>query len=309
VNAFDFGGAPTQPLARDDVAAALEDTALTINVLANDTDPVGGGLSIIAATDPQNGRIRVNGQLTISYAPSADFHGTDAFTYQIADIHGETDLATVQVVVTPTNDDPIARPDKALTSGDMPIAMDLLANDSDPDGDALRIRSVSNPDNGAAVLAVDGRVTYIADTGFYGDDIFGYTVEDAFGGSAAGLATVTVQPTAATPRLHVADLDASASGIAGGWQAIVTITVAHRDGIPVPGAIVTGGWRGVRGATQCVTDADGICALASSVASPWADAVGLAVADVAATGFAFDPSTSTDPDGDSDGRLILIQSP
>jgi hypothetical protein len=89
---------------------------------------------------------------------------------------------------------PVAGADSlTLVEGD-DAAIDVLANDSDPDGDMLSVSAVSDPANGSAAIATDGRVTYMPNAGFSGSDSFTYTVVDGNGGTATGTVDVTVEP-------------------------------------------------------------------------------------------------------------------
>jgi len=92
-------GANTAPDANDDGALTAPNTKITINVLANDTDPDGDTLSVSAVTQGTNGTVEANGT-TATYTPNPGFYGTDSFTYTAADGHGGTASATVNVTVT-----------------------------------------------------------------------------------------------------------------------------------------------------------------------------------------------------------------
>lgn len=89
----------TAPTASDDSASTEEDTAVTINVLSNDTDPESDTLSVDSATTPADGSVVVNGDDTIAYTPDSEFSGTDTFDYTVSDTGGLTDTATVTVTV------------------------------------------------------------------------------------------------------------------------------------------------------------------------------------------------------------------
>ena len=94
------------PEAVADSASVDEDASVTINVLANDTDPDNGDtLSIQSAANGQHGSVAiVGGQLV--YTPDSNFNGTDSFTYTARDAAGLTSTATVDVTVNPVNDAP-----------------------------------------------------------------------------------------------------------------------------------------------------------------------------------------------------------
>ena len=77
------------PNAVDDIATTATDTAVTIDVLANDTDPDGDDLTIIAVSDPPNGTANISDDgKTVSYEPDSMFNGSDTFTYTISDGDG-----------------------------------------------------------------------------------------------------------------------------------------------------------------------------------------------------------------------------
>ena len=81
-----------------DEVSIRQDTQTVIDVLANDSDPVGGGLSISAISAASNGNVVINGD-QISYTPNAGFNGNDSFSYTVADVNGGESTATVSVKV------------------------------------------------------------------------------------------------------------------------------------------------------------------------------------------------------------------
>ena len=91
------------------------------------------------------------------------------------------------------NRSPEAVDDFATTLQDTPVDINVLANDTDPDGDALTVEEVGVPANGTTSINPDGTVRYVPDEGFSGVDTFTYTVGDGHGG--ADVATVTVDVT------------------------------------------------------------------------------------------------------------------
>ncbi|MHC4558529.1 MAG: Ig-like domain-containing protein [Planctomycetota bacterium] len=96
-----------QPKANDDSVTAQEDAPIvTIDVLANDTDPDNDRLMVINATQGSNGSVTINTDKTLTYAPNRNFCGADKFTYTVSDGKGQTDRAAVNVTVKPINDAP-----------------------------------------------------------------------------------------------------------------------------------------------------------------------------------------------------------
>ena len=182
------------PLAGDDAAETVEDTPAFIDVLANDSDPNGDTLTVVEVSAPAHGTAVVAAAGTVEYTPEPDFHGTDRFTYVVGDGSGLTAQAAVDVTVLPVNDPPLAGDDAAETVEDTPAFIDVLANDSDPDGDTLTVVEVSAPTHGTAVVADTGAVEYTPEPDFHGTDRFTYVVGDGSGLTAQAAVDVTVLP-------------------------------------------------------------------------------------------------------------------
>ena len=92
---------------------------------------------------------------------------------------------------------PVANNDTYFVNEDSPLivtAPGLLANDSDPDGDALTVTAVTQPTNGVLVSNGDGGFTYTPDTDYFGPDSFTYTISDGKGGMATATVNITVRP-------------------------------------------------------------------------------------------------------------------
>ncbi|MXW66516.1 MAG: tandem-95 repeat protein [Gemmatimonadales bacterium] len=172
------------PEAAADTAAMNEDGEVTVDVLANDTDPDGDALRVESVSQPEHGAARIAADGGVVYAPEADWHGTDRFAYTAADGKGGTGVAEVVVVVVAVNDAPVALADTAATNEDEPVTVDVLANDTDVDGDALHVESVSKPGHGTARIAAGGGVVYAPEADWHGTDGFTYTVADGNGGRA-----------------------------------------------------------------------------------------------------------------------------
>ncbi|MEW6775503.1 MAG: tandem-95 repeat protein [Bdellovibrionota bacterium] len=190
---FFVNGVNDPPTAGDDSASTPEDAAITLNVLANDTDPDDTLLTVQSTTGPTSGTVEINGNGTITYTPDENFSGGDSFTYMVRDPSGDTDMGTVTLTVTSANDAPTAADDAAgATEGGGPVLIDVLANDTDVDaGDTKTLLSVNQPPNGSTVLSA-GQVQYTPDTDFNGTETFTYLMRDALGSTDTGTVTVAV---------------------------------------------------------------------------------------------------------------------
>ncbi|WP_185976292.1 Ig-like domain-containing protein [Mycolicibacterium sp. 018/SC-01/001] len=182
------------PVATDDTVTVDEDGLLTVNpadLLANDTDVDRDNLSIEGYTQPEHGDLWINRDGTISYDPDADYHGTDSFTYTVTD-GTETSTATVTVTVNLVNDAPVATDDTVTVDEDGLLTVnpaDLLANDTDIDGDDVSIEGYTQPEHGDLWINRDGTISYNPDADYHGTDTFTYTVTD---GTTTATATVNV---------------------------------------------------------------------------------------------------------------------
>ncbi len=185
------------PSAADDaITVDYESSANLINVLANDSDPDGDTLTITAVSAPAHGTATITSG-AISYTPAAGYSGADSFSYTISDGRGGTASASVAVTVNPAtnpNQAPIAVNDDGGVLKGYDIDIDVLANDSDPDGDALSVIAVDHtgPGNATITINADNTVHYQSIHGYSGNDTFEYTISDGHGGTAKATVTIYV---------------------------------------------------------------------------------------------------------------------
>ncbi len=189
-----------RPTAADDWTDTDAGNSVAINVLANDTDPDGNeklvhGGAVALVARPAHGRVTIDPNTNIvTYKPMAGFAGTDSFRYRVTDDAGASSLpATVYVRV----NRPTATDDLITASMQRAVDIFVLANDSDPEGNAHinypgSVRLISAPRHGTIAFdRATNRVTYTSDFGFQGTDTFRYVVTDD-AGAASLPATVTI---------------------------------------------------------------------------------------------------------------------
>ena len=180
------------PLANDDTGATVEDTAVTVQVLANDLNPQAGILSVSTVSLPAHGTAAIAGG-AVRYTPHPDFNGSDTFSYTVSDGLGGSDQGTVTIAVSAVNDPPRAVNDTGQATQDGATVISVLLNDTDVDGDVLEIVAVSDPPHGSAGLNPDRTVTYRPDPGYIGADSFTYDIRDTLGVVSRATVSVTVQ--------------------------------------------------------------------------------------------------------------------
>ncbi len=188
------------PVAAADSYSVDEDKTLTVvaadGVLDNDTDADGDTLTAVIVSQPTHGAVTLKSDGSFIYAPNADFHGTDTFTYKANDGTHDSEAATVTITVNSINDVPVAGNDSydIEVDGTLTVAADegLLDNDTDADDDTLTAVVITPPVHGTLTLNNDGSFTYEPDTGYHGTDTFTYKANDGTVDSASATVTINV---------------------------------------------------------------------------------------------------------------------
>ncbi|MCY1341647.1 Bacterial Ig domain protein [compost metagenome] len=278
------GQAPDQlpnqaPVSLADSATTSAGVPVTINVLANDHDPEGGALSVVDLTPPAAGQgsVALSGN-SVVYTPPATVGAplTATFTYRAQDAEGlksAVTTVTVNVAATP-NQPPLAGNDSAgpVAAGSGPLLINVLANDSDPEGGALTVVALTPPAAGQGTVSTNGtQITYTPPATVTAPftATFTYRVQDAQGAqSAPATVSVQVNPPAVQETLTVTS--ASVQARAGGrytWDLtgtssrttgnVITVQVSTASGPVVLGTApvaANGRWRlAVTGTTPVPT--------------------------------------------------------
>ncbi len=185
------------PVAGDDVASTHQGQPVSIVVLTNDTDADGtvDTTTVAVVSGPANGTTSIDNTTGhVTYTPAPAFFGIDSFSYTVADTDGGvSNVATVSIAV---NGRPLAQDDVATTNEEASVAVDVLANDADPDGTlaATTVSVTLAPAHGSTTVnTVTGVVTYLPELNFVGIDSFQYSVKDNLGAlSDVATAVVTI---------------------------------------------------------------------------------------------------------------------
>ncbi|MEV7648927.1 Ig-like domain-containing protein [Arthrobacter sp. NPDC089319] len=190
----------SQPAPKNQEARAIAGSTVRIPIPLNGIDPDGDSVYLTGIDKAPDKGAAVAGPNYIDYTASAQGAGTDTFTYRVKDRLGAVNTATVLVGIAPaqdSNQNPVAIDDGIKIRPGKTVAVDVLKNDSDPDGDALVLdadKVVGEPESIGA-KAEDGRV-YLTTPAEAGTVNARYTVGDDRGGSAVGTVTVQVDPDA-----------------------------------------------------------------------------------------------------------------
>ena len=177
------------PIAMTDSVAAAVNTAVTIDVLENDT---GERLTISDFNEySQHGGTIAKGRNSLIYTSEVSFSGQDAFWYVIKDNLGRTNSAKVTIDVSGGNDDPlpVGKPDTA-SALDVAITIDVLANDIGND----LVLLAPNPWSlkGGRVSLSDNKILYTPQPGYNGEDKIWYDFKDVHSRDSWGVVTIDV---------------------------------------------------------------------------------------------------------------------
>lgn len=189
------------PVAHDDAATVEEDSSVAKDaahgVLSNDTDIEGDSLTAALVDGPDHGTLTFDADGSYTYAPDADWNGTDSFTYKVTDGKLDSAPATVRISVTAVNDAPVAAGNSYSTDEDQQLAVatpGVLGNDDDVDGDTLSAVLVEGTAHGELVLSRGGSFTYTPEHDWSGTDTFTYRASDD--GLSSSDVTVSIAVTA-----------------------------------------------------------------------------------------------------------------
>jgi len=178
------------PIAIDQNTTTPEDTAKAITLSGTDVD--GDSLTYSITTNPTYGTLSGSAP-GLTYTPTANYHGTDSFRFNVNDCTGDSAEATIHITITSVSDAPISVDDTYLTSRAAASGtIDVLSNDTDGDGDTLTLQSVTSPNHGGTAAISGNKINYTPPTDYSGTETFDYTIQDTDGTTATATVTVTI---------------------------------------------------------------------------------------------------------------------
>ncbi|WP_369048665.1 Ig-like domain-containing protein, partial [Tenacibaculum sp. UWU-22] len=186
-------------VANDDTATTEEGTPVSGNLLANDFDPDKDDFTIntTPTEEPSHGTVTISPDGKFTYEPEDGFEGEDTFVYEICDINGACDEATVTVSVDPNDgaNDTYANDDASNGVQNENIVGNVLANDEDPEGDVQTVNTtpLTDPSHGTVTITKEGDFTYTPDEDYVGPDSFVYEVCDVNGACDKATVILTVK--------------------------------------------------------------------------------------------------------------------
>ena len=231
VNIVDVNDPPTGN--QDTISVVNAGTINTLNdgvttsVLANDTDPEGNPLTAVLSAGPLNGSLTLNANGTFSYTHDGSATTTDVFYYRPTDGFFPGNTTTVTIFINnPANG--VGDTIFVMESGTATITSNgstsVLANDSDPDGDALTAVKVTNPLRGTVTLNANGTFSYTHNGSNESTDSFTYSANDGKIDSAPITVSINVtgtnDPPVANNDTIIVDVGATATSLDNGQTRI-----------------------------------------------------------------------------------------
>ena len=174
---------------------ALDGEAVTIDLNDFLVDPNGDPLTIVPETLPEGASYDEVAQ-TLTFIPAVDNMGDVSVPFSVTDASGN--VVNPTLTIQPVNPAPIANPESIVSTQGIAVTLDLLANDTDPDGDEISLAEppiLLDPATGTLQLLNDEWV-FTPAAGFTGDAVISYILQDQDGLTSASFHTVTVGPAA-----------------------------------------------------------------------------------------------------------------
>ena len=196
---------------------------VTTSVLSNDTDPEGNPLTAQLSSGPINGSLTLNANGTFSYTHDGSATTTDVFYYRPTDGFFPGNTTTVTIYINnPANG--VSDTIFVMESGTATITSNgstsVLANDTDPDGDALTAVKVTNPSKGTVTLNANGTFLYTHGGSNESTDSFTYSANDGKIDSAPITVSINVTGTNDAPVANndtiIVDIGATATSLDNG---------------------------------------------------------------------------------------------
>src|SRR5690606_11511725 len=187
------------PAPRTVTARVLAGESVVIPIPLTSIDPDGDTVQLLGQeSNPEKGSVTAAGPFSLQYEAGIYSAGSDTCTYTVMDALGARSTGTVRIGISPRLDgprNPLAVPDSVSMRPGGTVTVQVLSNDSDPDGSPLTVIDV-DPSDVEVVAVTDGEVVTVTPPAVPGDYGIVYTIQNEFGGTSSAFLTVTVDANA-----------------------------------------------------------------------------------------------------------------
>jgi hypothetical protein len=219
--------ATNNPPVPDTVTArVIAGGTVRITIPLTGIDPDGDSVQLLGqATSPEKGSVTALGSDYLDYEAGSYSAGTDTFTYTVIDALGARATGTVRVGIAPRLDgarNPVAVEDEVTVRPGRTVSVQVLANDSDPDGSPLTVTKVE-PNSKKIIATIENNVVKVTPPKTPGRYGLVYTIQNGTGGTSSNFLTVVVDPAAPPPYPIVDDTVLDLSDILGRTSVSVNV--------------------------------------------------------------------------------------
>lgn len=191
------------PVPQTVIARVFAGSTVRIKIPLTGIDPDGDSVQLLGQeSSPEKGSVIATGADYFDYLAGDYSAGTDSFTYTVVDSLGARATGIVRVGISPKVEgarNPVAVEDDVTSRPGSTVSVQVLANDSDPDGGTLTVTKVKP--NGKNITAkIVGDIVQVTPPRIPGTYGVLYTVENGFGGTSSNFIKVTVD--AKAPRAY-----------------------------------------------------------------------------------------------------------
>ncbi len=223
------------PRPRDLLVRALSGSDVRVAIPLDGIDADGDSVELVGIDSaPTKGQVGDTGSNFLVYEAFADSTGVDSFTYRVRDRLGKEGVATIRVGIAPAdsaNQAPYAVKDSVVVRPGRTVAVAVLANDSDPDGDAISLvkKGLELPPTGGLEARVSGDRVVVKAPDRATDTSIQYTIRDARGATATAVLQITVDEDVPLKPPIARDDRVVASDVTDGLQVDVPVLVNDED--------------------------------------------------------------------------------
>ena len=184
------------PVPETVTARVLAGQTVRVDIPLTGIDPDGDSVQLLGQdTSPEKGAVSEVGSNYIDYEAGEYSAGTDTFTYAVVDALGARATGTVRIgisAVIPGARNPVATADEVVARPGASVSVQVLFNDSDPNGSPLTVTAAEPGDSATTVSIEDGSIVTITPPAVEGEYGVVYTIENESGGTSSNFITVTV---------------------------------------------------------------------------------------------------------------------
>ena len=208
------------PVALAQTVSTAEDTAKAVTLAATDADS--NPLTYTVTVQPAHGALSGTAP-NVTYTPTANYNGSDSFSFKANDGTVDSAGATVAITVTAVNDTPLASAQSVAT--DKNVARSITLAGSDVDGDTLTFAVVTSPTKGV-LSGTAPNLTYTPNNNVTGTDTFTFKANDGTADSVAATIAINIATGQNTAPVAVAQTITATEDVA----KPVTLTATDVDG-------------------------------------------------------------------------------